>query len=187
MCVKVTIRPKGRRRGRQGRWSSSWVHWLHALTCLPLHHAAFSQRSPSLVTGGAERFPQQHRSQVQHHPEQTGSAEQAVCSQRLPRSGEKANSATLRYLAPLHYLCRSLITGCWSPQQKLFVPDVGQPEADVKSQCSSDATLTNGLSEKPLHVSKNLLHGALCSSLLQLLRNTFVMQHTSRRSRTLIT
>lgn len=37
------------------------------------------------------------------------------------------------------------------PGQKLFVPDVSQPEADVKSQCSSDPTLTNGLSEKPLN------------------------------------
>ncbi|XP_023259263.1 nuclear receptor coactivator 7-like isoform X1 [Seriola lalandi dorsalis] len=37
------------------------------------------------------------------------------------------------------------------PGQKLFVPDVSQPETEVKSQSSSDPTLTNGLSEKPLN------------------------------------
>ncbi|XP_071335309.1 nuclear receptor coactivator 7 isoform X2 [Trachinotus anak] len=37
------------------------------------------------------------------------------------------------------------------PGQKLFVPDVSQSEADANSQSSSDPTLANGLSEKPLN------------------------------------
>uniref|UniRef100_A0A665U8L2 Nuclear receptor coactivator 7 n=1 Tax=Echeneis naucrates TaxID=173247 RepID=A0A665U8L2_ECHNA len=34
------------------------------------------------------------------------------------------------------------------PGQRLFVPDVSQPETDIRSQSSSDSTLTNGSSEK---------------------------------------
>ncbi|XP_042359819.1 nuclear receptor coactivator 7 isoform X2 [Plectropomus leopardus] len=37
------------------------------------------------------------------------------------------------------------------PGQKLFVPDVSQSEAGLKSQSSSDPSLTNGLSEKASH------------------------------------
>ncbi|XP_029352778.1 nuclear receptor coactivator 7 isoform X2 [Echeneis naucrates] len=36
------------------------------------------------------------------------------------------------------------------PGQRLFVPDVSQPETDIRSQSSSDSTLTNGSSEKAL-------------------------------------
>lgn len=37
------------------------------------------------------------------------------------------------------------------PGQKLFVPDVGQSETDLKSQSSSDPSFTNGSSEKASH------------------------------------
>ncbi|XP_075940705.1 nuclear receptor coactivator 7 [Anarhichas minor] len=37
------------------------------------------------------------------------------------------------------------------PGQKLFVPDVSQAEAELKSQSSSDPCFTNGLSEKASH------------------------------------
>ncbi|XP_029984329.1 nuclear receptor coactivator 7 isoform X1 [Sphaeramia orbicularis] len=37
------------------------------------------------------------------------------------------------------------------PGQKLFVPDLSQSDADVKSQTSSDPAFSNGVSEKALH------------------------------------
>lgn len=49
----------------------------------------------SPLAGGSERFPQQHRAQVQHHSEQTGSAEQALFSQRLSRSGAKLGAGAM--------------------------------------------------------------------------------------------
>lgn len=48
----------------------------------------FLQESVCLAAGGSERFPQQHRAQVQHHPQQAGAAQQALLSQCLPRSGK---------------------------------------------------------------------------------------------------
>lgn len=49
------------------------------------------------LTGGPQRFPQQHRTQVQHHPEQAGPAEQALLPQCVPRSGENLGSNTVTH------------------------------------------------------------------------------------------
>lgn len=147
-AARARARRRGRRGGRLARWSSLWVELSNFFKMMDKKALKSSVTRCLLAAGGSRRLAQQHRAQVQHHPQQAGPAEQALHPQRVPRPGQ----TLLHHLTALPPRSRWLYF-CLRPSQKLFVPDGVQTEAGDKSQGAADSPTTNGVSESVSHVS----------------------------------